>query len=358
MIALSSSLLLGNSAYIRADEVSDIIKQIEPISKTKPEEAIAQLRQFQTSNPTLGASRLAAIDFRIGKIYQESLKDTDKALAAINAALARPIDSRTYFGIITYKFQSLLGAKRHEEIIALVKSELPKYLAEPEIHQIYYLKLFYSYDAAARSTGKTDDYIATSRSVLQQYPHLAAIPAVVQPLIEHLLTKPGQEAEALSWAKLHWMVCDFDGKSVNAATSLLQKAWTSKDMNMAKGTEFLKALQDSAAPNPLKEVPLPSFDKAKLKATQNLLSERAVEARVINHLLLDENGKAMLAARRMLLDDPAKKGNEAAAGMARVFKAVDFNVLRANALVQYLQTGQGVNPLDEFFKEYPPSGGA
>ena len=127
---------------------------------------------------------------------------------------------------------------------------------------------------------------------------------------------------------------------------------------MVKGAEFLKALQDSAAPNPLKEVPLPPIDKAKLKEAQQTLSDRAVQTRVINHLLLGENGQAMLAARRMLLDDPAKKGNEAATEMARVLKAVDLNVLRANALVQYLQTGQGVNPLDEFFKQYPPHGGA
>jgi len=70
------------------------------------------------------------------------------------------------------------------------------------------------------------------------------------------------------------------------------------------------------------------------------------------HVMLGEHGDAMLIARRLLLDNPSK-GNVAALEMARVFKAADLNMVRANALLQYMQTGQGINPTDEFFKQYP-----
>jgi hypothetical protein len=37
-----------------------------------------------------------------------------------------------------------------------------------------------------------------------------------------------------------------------------------------------------------------------------------------------------------------------------VLKAADLNLVRANALLSFLQTKQGENPLPGFYKQYPP----
>jgi hypothetical protein len=124
-------------------------------------------------------------------------------------------------------------------------------------------------------------------------------------------------------------------------------------MNTAKSGQFLKAMQDSAAPNPLREIPLPPFDEVKMRAELKSLPDSASHSRITLLLLLKENGAAMLEARRLLLDDPSGGANAAALEMARVFKATDLNLVRANAFLKYFQSNEGDNPLDELFKQNP-----
>jgi tetratricopeptide (TPR) repeat protein len=354
-----AALLAGSGftschADAAADNVAEsaLLKKAEAMRVAQPEAAIAELQQFAAAHPQLNPERMSLLDIAISGIYFDDLKAPEKAIAAIDTGLARSDQPYSYLPLTSYKINYLARSDRHAEAIALFQKELPKLIAEPTSDFAYLRGALNSYELSARKAGKQDEFIATLRRILTQQPQLVAYRVPGARVVDQLVNSPGKEAEALSWAKLYWMTCDFDETSINDATALLQKAWVAKDTNTAKSMAFLKALQDSAAPNPLKDVPLPPLDEGKLRESLKTLPANSLHSRITLLLLLGEDGNAMLEARRLLLDDPAK-GTVAAREMARVFKASDLSLVRANAFLQYFQTSQGANPLDEFFKEHP-----
>jgi hypothetical protein len=297
--------------------------------------------------------RLTLLDIALANIYFDDLKQPGKAIAAIDAGLARSDKPEAYLPLVYSKAGFLARSEKYDDSIALFKKEQSKFLAEPTTDFAFLRNALNWYEYSARKSGKRADYVATLRAIIEVHPELAAYRVVGREMAQYYAEQPGQEAEALSWAKLYWVVCDFDERTLNDATTLLQKSWVARDMNAAKSSQFLKAMQDPKAPNPLTEIPLPALDEAKMRLALKSLPDSSVHSRITLHLLLKENGLAMLAARRLLLDDPSGKANAAALEMARVFKATDLNLVRANTFLKYFQSSEGDNPLDEFFKQNP-----
>lgn len=294
----------------------------------------------------------------IARISSENLKDSDKALSALEAGLQLSQTGGTYLSLslIRYKAYVLAGAGQYDQAQALFKKELPRCLSEPKSDFMYLNGFLTYYLASARDAGKMDGYISDVRPLVAAHPELVTLSPIGPEIVRALLDRPGKEAEALSWAKLYWMTCDFDEKTLVKATALLQKAWIAKDTNTVQGSAFLTAMQDAKADNPLHAIPLPELDAAKLRAAIEALPSTSVHSRITLLLMLGENGQAMLTARRILLDDPTGQAAQAALEIARVFKATDLNLVRANAFLQYFQHSTGENPLDEFFKQNPVGG--
>jgi hypothetical protein len=370
ILGLTALLAMSGFSNVRADAEADraamveaaqqmaqINKDAESLRKDKPAEAIALIQKFQAQHATIRPAYLASRDALIAKIYYENLKDSDKALAAIETGLPRTTDPSGYFPLVRYKAYLLMLAGKHEEVKALFRKELPRYMSEPAADFSWLQGILVYYVQSARGAGRMNDYISDARAILAEQPELITYRYLGPVLIEYLLGQPGKEAEALSWAKLYWMTCDFDEKTLGEATGLLQKAWIARDTNTVKSTAFLTAMQDGKADNPLKDIPLPTFDKAKLSATLEKLPVASIHSRITLMLMLGENGQAMLTARRVLLDDPTGKATQAALEIARVFKASDLNLVRANAFLKYFQNSEGENPLDEFFKQNPVGAG-
>ena len=140
-----------------------------------------------------------------------------------------------------------------------------------------------------------------------------------------------------------------------APTTLVTRGWLQAN-DMEKPALFAAAQSEVEAPNPLQEVAAPTLPApVKLALQQRLQSEANNEAspsRVAMYLILGEHRLAMLEAREILLRDPT--GAAGTAEVARVFKAADGDVARANAFLQFYRTGQGENPLNEFLREVTP----
>jgi hypothetical protein len=167
------------------------------------------------------------------------------------------------------------------------------------------------------------------------------------------LAAQGQGDVALGYARLGWMVCPFDTKSISAATNIITATWLAADLNAGKGNAFIAAQNDSKLENPLTAVKLPTLDGAALDAAMGNLPASDTDGRITILLAQGKMRDAMLAARRGLLEHPSSDNSGAILEMARVFKAADLNLVRANAFLQYFQSGKGANLLDDFFKQFP-----
>ena len=168
-------------------------------------------------------------------------------------------------------------------------------------------------------------------------------------LIAELLEQ-GKTEEALSWAKLAFLLCRFDEEAISDATKDVNRCLSANELSVAKANLFTAAITDAAAPNPLDQVKLPSFDTTAVRtrlADPNNTSP--FEARLIALLAVGDYRNAMLLARSQLVGDVTNQ--DTALQVARVFKAKDGDLVRANQFLAYYQMGQGDNPIPAFLKE-------
>lgn len=178
-------------------------------------------------------------------------------------------------------------------------------------------------------------------------------------IVDELVTQDKTE-EALSWAKLQFMLCPFGKGAVEDATKDVNRCLSAGELTLAKVNAFAGAQADPAAPNPLDAVPLPTLDT---KAVRALLADPSAKVspgtRLTCLLVVGDYKGAMVLAKSRLVADVANQDN--ALEVARVFKAKDGDIARANQFLAYYQTGQGTNPLPAFLKETEtakPSGSA
>jgi hypothetical protein len=154
--------------------------------------------------------------------------------------------------------------------------------------------------------------------------------------------------EALSWAKLRYMLCDFDEDSVNRAVASLARAWRAPgSAGEAEFSAFLQAQEDATRPNPLKGVPLPRVDNRQLAllSRSSLAREAAFNVQIVTGAF----DKAMQTAHGSMTKQGAVTGG--IKGIARVFKAADLNLVSANAFVTAFSAGEGGDLVQAFLAE-------
>jgi len=182
--------------------------------------------------------------------------------------------------------------------------------------------------------------------------------------IETLLADARPEApqQALSWAKLNWVERSFDANSVQGASALVAQALLAQ----SNGSELLqgwaKAQKDPTVANPLKAVALPATDaKALLGSVDALKQEWQWKQMQVGALLwLGRPQDAMrvaVAGADKLAPDAKDKRQEVMREVARVFKASDLNLKRANGYLGWFSKPVGDNPIDVFLQEAPAKAG-
>lgn len=168
-------------------------------------------------------------------------------------------------------------------------------------------------------------------------------------LTDELLAQ-GRGEEAASWAKLSFLMCPFREGDIQDATKAVTRALSAGELSVAKANLFAQAQTDPAAPNPLAKVPLPKLDEAPLRAVlADAKSQAPLDTRLTCLMLTGDYRGAMVLAKSQLMQDVGNQDN--ALEVARIFKAKDGGIARANAFLAYYGQGQGDNPIPAFLKE-------
>ena len=123
-------------------------------------------------------------------------------------------------------------------------------------------------------------------------------------------------------------------------------------LNLDQVRAFGLAQRDAQAPNPLREVGLPTWNKKILRrAIQGTTNDSAK----VTMLIADERlGEALKVAQTMIESDPlGVRGAAGVRGVAQVFKAHDLNTVRANAFVKWIAkpNAEVENPLPALERE-------
>jgi len=148
---------------------------------------------------------------------------------------------------------------------------------------------------------------------------------------------------ALSTARAGYALCDFDVKAVKDMADLVRRAFIAKG-EMHKGIQFLAAQDDADKPNPLHDVPMPTVTE---EQKQQLFEAAGDDPVAFIHVCVytGDNARALSRAVIYMAEAPIDDAVTSMMEVARVLKATDLNMVRANQFINYARTGEGENPL-------------
>lgn len=380
-IAIINSLPLNST--VRADTVGnegDDWAALHALEKRNATQADAALRaksflDFYRARSKMHANIGAATLLRAGDLYLNDLKQPEEAIKIFDGALNLFGTQPSAVLLLEAKARALLQLKRPQEVAALLQPQLPLLLRAGQGGDSYHIQMSAAALRYLTTPEGADDTqtIALLQRWLRQAPVYLEDRAqggggwhngwMYERLIDTLI-KAKRHDEALAWAKRYFQLCAFDKKSIESATTALGRVWAARDDLGALNT-FLKAQQEAAAPNPLRDVPLPVLD-AETRAAYieriALLNNRIAQgwsdndgraSRELMNILIAQGDKASLSAafevaKNLLKNRPDRP--EGAQEMCRLFKAIDLHSLRANAFIAYLD-GQGQSPLPALLQE-------
>ena len=386
---LCASLLcagIGTSGVAaRADENGDwkawsaVRKEIEGKTLlTDPEAAIAQLKTFGATE-NLSPNVRAEVVNTVANIYQNKLKQPQLAAQVIEEALRQTPpspDAPQSVVFLQNKAGLLLADKKSEAAQALLQSNSATIEAAGKSGHPYLssqasralMRLVEAQDALRPAGAKAEDTVGVLEYALLQMPvylepkNQVALDWSAGWMYERLvksLVEQGRMEEALSWGRLYFAEAEFDGKAIERASGPVSSVWA-KSGELVKLRSFAIAQTDEAGDvvNPLAGVPLPDLggDKgaaatelAKLQKLQKFKASRGRVPTMIGlHIALGQWRAAMDAATALVVEDVgAADGPQQ---VARVLKAHDSSVVRANQFLAYLE-GKAPNPVPAFLAE-------
>ena len=382
-------LICGAWPARAADDWADFIelrKQIgDETFRDHPAQAIEQLQEFYQSRK-LDPDVAAEVVLQVAQITDVQLKQPDEALKILDAAMDdaraahdpnKPVEVMYLEG----KTAWLIRQKQPTEAIALLKANRQMIVDAARNTGDTHLQMFASRvlnhwaDALDTEGAAPQESIALLENALNEMPvflnpqaqmSLNWQPAWMYERLALKLTQAKQFDRALQWGKLFWAESTFDKASLDRATKTLNQVWGAQD-KLDAVLAFTRAqiappagepkAGEVAPANPLSAVELPTFeatspvrdDLKQLREVQRNGPWRGRVAPIITlEIALQEWAPAMKRGQELLLSDvTALDGPQQ---IARVFKAKDASVARANQFLAYLE-GKAPNPLPGFFDE-------
>ncbi len=348
-------------------------------AKTNPQQ-VAELyagflRAAAKQSPRLNDSiAIDAWDSTID-LVSRVVKSPEMALSLCDEALALYGEHPRAGVLLLAKMRVLVYEGRNADAQAFVEAD---WEAIGRCAPLYARRIMWQSCLALQAQGKREQIPATLQKIMVQNPALLGDEQqgsdgwMYRALVAELLSQ-GKTKEALSWAKLRWMETSFEDQKVQSAAVLLSQVWEKADEPKAplgslqsllatpKGAAApdVIATPDNAALNELSAMALPVTDAQELKARFKGLSSRSgqwshaqkTHQRINLLILAGEWGHAMSEAGQLWMDRPTTLlGIQE---IARVYKAHDLNLTRANAFLNWIETNQGPNPLEQFFAENP-----
>ncbi|MBV9468851.1 MAG: hypothetical protein JOZ57_06360, partial [Abitibacteriaceae bacterium] len=410
LVACLATRSLSQEARSQDDSEADLRsfaalrQRLTTVEQTQPAQAVAQYRQFVTAHPHLDPATAILVADTMAQLLYNRVRDVAAALAAYQETYARYQAAPSSLSLLTEQAKLLIAEARASEAQALVEAHWNATLrAEPALSSALLLQ----YARALKQQGKHDELITGLETALMASPALLDDGAQSQPrpgspgsdaallnglgwgwmyaqLVDELLAR-GRVEEALSWAKVRFVTCSIQNGATDRAARMWAKVWTVKDPSQVTAQACVRAQQDPLAPNPLVMVVLPLGEERVRRGATSPSAATLSPAALSNVALLstdpNQSGSsqaasdlvtsahrtislhlvrgayvpAMVAACQLLAAQP--DAPDGVLEVARVFKAVDLNLKRSNAFIAFFKTGQGDNPLQDFFRNQPPPAG-
>ena len=340
--------------------------KVEPLLATDAEAALRAAQSFMADNPNLSPAQSTYLILEAAaRAYDQAPAQNRRPTAQL--ALSLLDEGQKLWPPVTDPGAggaALDGRANLQKLavsIALRENQLPA--AQKRIEETWPLALNHF----------VADWVRLRRELyVRQNKGAAVVPMIRATLLERLqlygsfdlslcsmmaseLSARGQDAEALKWAKLGFVLCPYEDGPVQGAAQTLAQVWLAKDLSPATARAFAVAQTEADQPNPLQAVALPTLDAPFAEAIAAALGPARARndlGALVGLLLLQGDSRgAMLEARRQLV---ASAGSpDSLRQIARVFKAKDLNLVRANQFLVAYQNGQDTNPLPDFFRDAP-----
>ncbi len=344
--------------------------------RQKPAETQAAYQGWLQSHPTLHPTVVAEAVVVRARIQMAS-GDQDSAKATLNALWDK--SGQTLGGLVVRAAQAQMKldgaspddkAKAGQEAQTMLEPLLDRAIdASHQLEALRFLpgrEVLWRYADALSAQDKGLEAGAFATKVMLGAPeHLAGSLQneggwLYRTTVETLLAdaRPEAAAQALSWAKLSWVERGFDTRAVKETSALVAQALLAQPKGSELLSQWAKAQKDPSVANPLQKVALPlTGAKALPQLLERLGAGRKWEEERVGVLLwMGRNREAMDAALEgadKLPPDAKEQRLHVMRQVARVFKAHDLNLKRANAYLGWTAKPVGENPLDVFLAQVP-----
>jgi len=342
---LCLAFLAAATTCLAADEVQELYETARAKHTAREfEEAIALYTQVIEQYP--GTLQAAFAQLCIGRVYA-SQKQYDKALAAFDKVFEQHHYPEV-LGETAYAKTELLVRRLNDYAAAIefAEEQLEGFGPETGVWNLMNLLpcLMHAYD----ETGQPEKAIAVAEQHFVTTPRLLRSTSVYEELAQAQI-KAGKHDAALTTARLGYALCDFDKEAIEAMSALVRKVCMVTG-DIAKATQFFAAQEDPEKANPLAEVPMPEVTDEQLDQMLEGAGRHSL-GKLLAYLYAGNCVDAMHIAQGAMIEAPAEKMMRALNEVARVFKARDLNLIRANQFLNYAKTGEGENPLAGFWEE-------
>jgi len=280
----------------------------------------------------------------IGSLYLQN-KLPEKALANAEQALEEYGDTYLVGQAIRRKFVTLAHAlNQPQEALEFLDQILDEHLGKFSATDRMWLPI-HCYDAYRKLGDREAALNALSEGIVE-YPQVLDSWEFQRRYVP-ALREAGKRAEALSAAKGAYACCRFTDEEIKRHADLVVTTFTAVG-DVVKANGFLAAQENPDAENPLSAIPWPEIaDEDKEVMLGNTRGD--VHLQVCALLYFGQYDEALgLATMRLAEAKEAGAISACVDSIARCFKAKDLNLVRANAFLQYVQQGEGENPLLDF----------
>ena len=300
--------------------------------------------------------------------YRNDLKNPDKAMQVLDWGLEKYKQDDGSISLIESKGRGLLDAGKADEAASLMEDNWPLITSMAHVTH-FHLRSMASRSVQIRVQAlQKQNKNAEALTLMQET--LSASPALLDPatqidanwqqgwlygaLVDSAIAAKKYD-EASRWARLAFAESNFDKDAIERATSLVGRVWAAQD-DFVAARAFGAAQTDATRANPLGKVALPvlsaDFLEEELQRLQNEQEksyDRERAPQIVTVLIaLGQLRPAMTVARELLTKFPTAP--EGVQQVARVFKAADSSLVRANQFIAYLD-GKAENPLPAFMQE-------
>lgn len=344
---ISLWIIGGMTEAALADADGDLSAALQLAAQQDYTDAVPALQAVAATYPNTPQAGRAL--HQLGLIYITKYKDQD-CLAAVDRGLAMQLPPEVKGPLAMLKVSVLVNRLgKDEEAIRVAEEALASsdvgFTPWDRANTVIYMVYGYEH------LGQRDK----ARDVFDK--QLPLSPALLDSDVfyQHLMDLeywdgPRRGENVLAFAASALGLCPYNADMLRKIMSLVAESF-GRQNRLDLVEQFLASQRDPAAENPLFTFRTwPNLTEQQLQA-MTALAEPDARTKLTMLLLRGEFKRAMLLAVRNLAAAPTGTVPQAANEVARVFKAQDLSLIRANEFLAYARTGQGNNPLDGFWQE-------